>query len=491
MRCSTPVGNISDIRDILRGALASLGGFGGRMVARLILMIVAGKLYGPSPLGLLGQIAAITEILAAIAVLGLKRSLPDMLSAETDETLHMAIIKEALIACLGLATLLTVILGLAWPFLFTDIDTPMTLYFAIPAIAFADTAGAAIRFKRIIRWEVIARCVIEPWVFLAAAVALYFLNVSETGLIVAFSLSCLGAAAGISIGLGNAFGWRGILAAPVRLTSVLRIPRKSLPIGVTDIGIMMFRRLDILVLSIVAGHGTTGIYYMAQQIVTIPHKIYQLFEPMMVPVLAKLHHRLRTDIIGSKLAGFCRWTFTLQLAITIPFAIFGGQLLGLFGDEFASGAIVLAFLLLAELFDGSFALTETALLYARPGIPPRLVMASLVVEVTFIALLAQIWGAAGAACGFMLSMAGLAFMRLFMLRRHLSITILDAGFLPPLIFGSILTGPLLMINRFNDAEKLYIFGPAILLSIVAYLGMVRFLALTSADKKLLKRLRTD
>ncbi|WP_262692829.1 lipopolysaccharide biosynthesis protein [Kordiimonas aestuarii] len=483
------MGNISDIRDILRGALASLGGFGGRMIARLILMIVAGKLYGPSPLGLLGQIAAITEILAAIAVLGLKRSLPEMLSAIQGEARQAVVIKEALIACLAIATLLTAILGVVWPFLFTDISMPTALYFAIPAIAFSDTAGAAIRFKRIIRWEILARCVIEPWVFLGAAVILYLLKVPETGLIVAFSLSCLGAAAGISIGLGNAFGWRGILAAPVRLTSVLRIPRKSLPVGVTDIGIMMFRRLDILVLSIVAGHGTTGIYYMAQQIVTIPHKIYQLFEPMMVPVLAKLHHSLRTDIIGSKLAGFCRWTFMLQLAITIPFAIFGGQLLGLFGDEFASGAIVLAFLLLAELFDGSFALTETALLYAKPGIPPRLVIVSLVTEVTFIALLAQVWGAAGAASGFMLSMAGLALMRLFMLRRHLAISILDTGFLPPLIFAGILAGPLMMISRLSEAENLYVFGPAILFFIGAYLVMVRFLALTTADKKLLKRLR--
>ena len=71
---------LDDFRDILRGALASLGGFGGRMLARLALMIVAGQLYGAAPLGVLGQVAALIEILGAIAVLGLRRSLLDMMS---------------------------------------------------------------------------------------------------------------------------------------------------------------------------------------------------------------------------------------------------------------------------------------------------------------------------------------------------------------------------------------------------------------------------
>ncbi len=74
--------NLADIRDLIRGAFASLFGFGGRLFARAMLMVLAGRAFGIEALGHLGQIAAITEIMAALCVLGLKRSLLDMLSLE-------------------------------------------------------------------------------------------------------------------------------------------------------------------------------------------------------------------------------------------------------------------------------------------------------------------------------------------------------------------------------------------------------------------------
>ena len=153
------VGSLSDIRDILRGALASLGGFGGRMVARLCLMLIAGQLYGAAPLGLLGQVAALSEILAAIAALGLKRSLLGMLSDKTNAISPDTLIKESLAVSLALAVVMSVFLGFAFAFLFSDTAMPVLLYAVIPCTVFAEVAGTAIRFKRIIRWEVIARCV--------------------------------------------------------------------------------------------------------------------------------------------------------------------------------------------------------------------------------------------------------------------------------------------------------------------------------------------
>ena len=116
------MGTLSDIRDIARGVLASLGGFGGRMLARLILMLIAGQLYGATALGLLGQVAALTEILAAIAVLGLKRSLLDQLSAVTGGRDHTdrdaetaAAVRGTVKAALAASLMLSALLSLgAW-----------------------------------------------------------------------------------------------------------------------------------------------------------------------------------------------------------------------------------------------------------------------------------------------------------------------------------------------------------------------------------------
>lgn len=483
------MGALSDIRDILRGALASLGGFGGRMIARFILMISAGHLYGAAPLGLLGQVAAITEILAAIAILGLKRRLLDFLSESSEEG-PASIIKGALLVSLGLGALLTLVLYGAWPFIFPGTPMPVLLLAAVPALVIAEVGGAAIRHQRIIRFEVLARCVMEPWAFLAAALGFYYSGLTATGLIAAYAVSAIAAAGGILLGMQKAFGLLSLFGAPVSMRALWHMFRKTLPTGITDIGVMMFRRVDILILSLVAGHSATGVYYMAQQIVTIPHKIHQLFEPMMIPVLASLHHGKKRAVIAAKLAGFCRWTFTLQLALTIPFAVFGAELLGLFGDQFTVGALILAALLVAELLDGSFALTETALVFARPTIPPQLIVGTLVVEAAAVAGFAAFWGPEGAALGFLLAMGSLAVARLVMLRRHLDIRILNGAYLPPIGIGLLVGASLFWLKTEAETYLGSMFGLPLLISVGVFLLLARLVALTPSDKALFKQLRT-
>lgn len=363
--------SLEDIRDILRGAAASLGGFGSRLIARLVLMVIAGTLYGAEPVGILGQVAAIVEILAAVGTLGLKRSLPHLLSESADTTKQLQIIKCALGVSLLLALSMSGALYLVWPLLFPDVDMPVLLLLVVPSLIFAEVAGGAIRFKRIIRFEVLARCVLEPWSFLFAAVALHFIGYKAEGLLLAYAISMLAAATGLGFGISAAYSMRAMLAVPVNKKLAGLVVRRSFPMGMTELGVIMLRRLDILLLSLVAGHQATGVYYIAQQIVTVPHKIHQLFEPMMSPVLAKLHYAGEVRTTQAKLAGLCRWVFILQLALTVPFVAFSDELLGLFGDGFAVGGLVLACfwlrncLMAASLFPKLRCNTQS--LQCRPG----------------------------------------------------------------------------------------------------------------------------
>ena len=488
------MGNIDDIKDILRGALASLGGFGGRMVARLILMIAAGHLYGAVPLGLLGQVAAITEILAAVAVLGLKRSLLDLMSEDEKEGRDpKRTLIAALIVSLGLGIAMSLALGLSWSILFPDIKMPAILFAAIPCIVFAEVAGAAIRFKRIIRWEVISRCVMEPWAFLAAAIALYFAGVGagEAGLLIAYAVSTLAAAIGMVFGLNHAFSLMHLVRTGTDWYHLRAVPSRSFSVGITDVGSMIFRRMDILVLSLVVGHGATGVYYMAQQIVTVPHKIHQLFEPMLSPVLAKLHHAAEKTLIATKLASICRWVFTLQLALTVPLLVFGSDVLSLFGQEFVAGATVLVFLLLAELIDGSFALTETPLVFARPAIPPKLVLAALVLESGAIYGFAALWGVFGAALGFLVSMVFLNMLRLFNLKQQLAISVLGLDYIWPLVFGGAIGLSLMVLKSNGLVSGSWETGVTIFLALALNLMLVRLLAVTPMDKQIFRQLRSS
>lgn len=460
------------------------------MVARLFLMIAAGHLYGAAPLGLLGQVAALTEVLAAVAVLGLKRSLLDLMSEdEASGRDPLQSLVAALVVSCSLAGLMALALALTWPFLFPDLSPPAILFLAIPAIVFSEVAGAAIRFKRIIRWEVIARCVMEPWSFLLAALAFYYAGYEDSGLLLAYSLSTFAAGLGMVLGLLNAFSTMEVFQSRPTWEKLKAVPRRSVAVAVTDVGTMMFRRADILALSLVVGHEATGIYYMAQQIVTVPHKIHQLFEPMLSPVIAALHHAAERNTIAQKLAGVCRWVFTLQLALTLPLFVFGGDILALFGAEFAVGAAILMSLLLAELMDGSFALTETPLVFAKPKIPPILIMSTLVIELAAVYLLALFWGALGAAIGFLLAMTFLALARLFSLHKQLEINVLTASYGWPLLFAAAI-GPLLVtIKAFGYAAANWQVGVVVVAAIILNLLLVRMLALTQTDRQIFRQLR--
>jgi O-antigen/teichoic acid export membrane protein len=481
--------SIADVRDILRGALATLFGFGGRLIARIILMVVAGHQFGAAELGVLGQVAAIVEILGAVGIMGLKRGLHNLLSGDTKNGEPVARrVLEALLISFVAAMVLASILVFIWGYLFPDRpEISYLFYFAIPAWVFTEVSLTAIKFKRVIRWDVISRCVMEPWSFLAFAVTLYFLGIIHNGLIIAYVGSLVVATLSCAVGLIQTYGFKGLFGQAPKLRNCLSIPGKSLPVGITDIGIMMFRRIDILILSLFVGHQGTGIYYMVQQIVTIPQKMNQLFEPMMSPVVAKLHHDLNARIIRLKLIGFCRWVFTLQIGLSIPLVIYADFVLGLFGPQFTAGALILVIVLFAELIDGSFALMETPLLFAKPKIPPLLIMLALGIEMTTIYFFSSMWGVTGAAIGFFTAMAVLAFTRLFMIRRHMHINIIDRSYIPPAI-AALITGLALYFLRYIiPTESAFTVGFSIVAGLGGFYYLVKAFGLTNVDRILLRR----
>ncbi|MCJ9429625.1 lipopolysaccharide biosynthesis protein [Kordiimonas marina] len=481
-----------DVGDIARGALASLGGFGGRMVARLALMVSAGHLYGVSNVGFLGQLAAIVEILAAIAVFGLKRSLLDMLgfAAKHDQPLGRAI-ATALTLSMGIAAGLGLILYLVWPILFpAHGDMPVLVFFALPAIAFADVSSAATRYRRVIRWEVLARCVVEPWTFLGIALGCYFFGLQEEGLPIAYAASLIAAAFTGLWGLFHTYSSKDVVTWRPDLKALPKMAHQSLPVGITDIGVMMLRRVDILLLGLFVDHRITGLYYMAQQITTVPHKIYQLFEPMMAPVIASLHHAQNADGIRSKLVGLCRWVFTLQIGLTVPLMVFGDRVLGLFGHQFAAGAVVLGVLLMAELVDGSFSLVETPLVFARRTVPAALIMAALLVEAVSIPAFSYMWGAEGAALGFLCTTVLLAVGRLYMLERTLDIGVVDRGYVGPLLIAVLVGGALWSLRPYIPVESPSMAGFTILSGIGCFLLLINTFIVSDDDRRIIRGLRS-
>ncbi len=170
--------------------------------------------------------------------------------------------------------------------------------------------------------------------------------------------------------------------------------------------------------------------------------------------------------------------------------VFAAHLLGLFGDQFAAGAMVFVLLLIAELFDGSFALTETPLVFAKPKTPLKLIIMTLMIEIPAIYTLSHLWGMEGAAAGFLIAMASLTTARLIMLKKHLDITIISRAFIRPISLALLVGGLLVFTTTVVNMDRGYIFGPAIFLSIAIFLGLIRLFALTPGDRQIIEQLRS-
>jgi O-antigen/teichoic acid export membrane protein len=482
---------VTDTRDVLRGAAALLFGFGGRIVARILVVLVAGRLFGATEFGILGLTAAIAEITAAIGVLGLKRSLLDMLSYNVEQRLSEAQrVIEAIIVVLVVSTGLSAILMVLWPILIPGHEKLLPfLFIAVPAIAFSEVALTAIKHKRVIKWDVWSRGFNEPWGFLIISLLLFGAGIIKGGLVIAYVGSVSILAATVATGLIKTYGLKNLLQSKPKLKNCLSIPKKSIPVGITDLGVMMFRRIDILILAVFVPASGVGIYYMVQQLATVPQRVNSLFEPMISPVIARLHNRFDASSIKANLIGICRWIFVIQIAITIPMVVYGDFVLSWFSPVFATGGLVLAIVLFGELIDGTFITTETPLVFANPKIPPLLITMTLIIEVILIAVFSKFWGIEGAAFGFFIAMAALSGGRLLMLKSRLQINVINNSYLLPLTLAAIMALMLIGARVLISPEQWWLATLIVLITIICYVLLIKRFGLSKSDQILLRAIK--
>ena len=479
---------VADYRDVVRGALASLFGFGGRLAARVLFMLVAAQAFGAKQLGVLGLAAAITEITAAIGVMGMKRSLLDMLSEREEAGLPAAPrIKEAFIITLGFGFLISTLLLFVWPLVLPGQPAVWALlFFAMPASIFIDICLTAIKFKRIVKWDVWSRSIAESWGLFVLALLFLSLGLKETGLVLAYAGSLFIAALVAGFGLISTYSLKSLFAARANFGNFPTIVKQSVPVGITDMGIMAIRRIDLIVLSVFVGPAATGLYFMVQQLLTIQQRLAGLFEPMLSPVIARLHNRMDAKRIRANMIGICRWIFIIQLLIAVPMIVFGDYLLGLFSPEFLVGGTVLTIMLIAEVIDGTFISTETPLVFARPKVPPTLLVLTLIMEVALIALLSYLYGVEGAAVGFLIAMCFLNVGRLWSLSKFLNIRIVNSSYIMPTVFALLMFGCLLAIRAVVPSEQGVIIILGVVVNLAVFAVLIKTFGLTKSDKILFR-----
>ena len=228
------------------------------------------------------------------------------------------------------------------------------------ALAWSDIMLAALAYRHDVTSTVRARAIVEPWTISIAALAWSFISIRD-GLIIAYVLSMVGAVIASFIPFLKSYGlprdWHPDPGGLWRMT------RRYVPLAAADAVEWGSRRVDIAVLGLFFSPAVVGIYYVAQNVASLPAKLKTSFDPILGPVVA------RNIAAGDKAAvarqvrqvGF--WVIAAQLGVALALAIPGEAVMGLVGPAFVSGTAALGFLLAAEVVAAMAAVSEGALIY--------------------------------------------------------------------------------------------------------------------------------
>jgi O-antigen/teichoic acid export membrane protein len=352
----------ADLAALARGGRINFFGFILRLLARLPFLFIAGRIYGAEALGRFAYAVLIVEFAAQLATLGLKRGLAQQL-AHTTEQRHTCVVFDALIvAAVGSAAAMALLMlfpqamfpnsqitGLEWLL-------PVTII----ALAWSDIMLAALAYRHDVGATVRARAIVEPWTISIAAFAWSFISTRD-GLIIAYVLSMVGALVASIIPFLKSYGlphdWS---PAPATLW---RMASRNLPVACADAVEWGSRRVDIAILGLFASPAVVGIYYVAQNVASLPAKLKTSFDPILGPVISRNIAAGNREAVAKQVRQVGFWVIAAQSAVALALGIPGEAVMGLVGPEFVAGTAALAFLLAAEVVAATAAVSESALIY--------------------------------------------------------------------------------------------------------------------------------
>lgn len=423
-----------DIAALAKGGRTNFFGFLLRLVARLPFLFIGGRMYGADSLGRFASALIIVELVAMVCTIGEKRGLAQRLSEnDCDEDDRRGGVASG-VACDGMLAAL-IIGSIAALFLwfvpapmfpsgeYTELDRLLVL--AIPALALTEILLAAQAYRYDIATTVRSRAVVEPWTISIMAGLLFFV-LPESGLSLAYLASIYAALLTAAIPFLRRYGLPQNWSPSFTRMRALTI--RGLPLTGADTIEWGTRRLDIFILGLFASPAAVGVYYVAQQVASLPQKLKTSFEPILGPVITRKLKEKDYAAIARQVCQVGFWITAAQAGIALSLGIPGEGVMGLVGPNFVGGTGALGFLLAAEVVAATAVVSEAALVYVARlrnlwiSIGTIVLQALLTVAVMLVADaydLSDLYRAGGAALALMLALGASSLAKALLLGRIL------------------------------------------------------------------------
>ena len=351
----------ADMATLARGGRLNAFGFILRLAARLPFLFIAGRVYGAEALGRFAYAVLIVEFAAQFATFGLRRGLAQLLANARKP--HACVVADALLLSL-LGSALCMAILMSFPRAMFPNSQVHGLDWLLPitvlAVSWTDISLAALAYRNDVGATVRARSLVEPWAISIVAFAWQYISLRD-GLIISYVFSMVAAMVAAMIPLVRSYGiphgWKPDLVGSWRTA------RKNSPLAAADAVEWASRRVDLAVLGLLMSPAFVGIYYVAQQVATLPAKLKSSFEPVLGPVIARNIAEGDLQAVAKQVRQVSYWIIAAQAGIALSLAMPGRAVMGLVGSNFTGGTATLGFLLAAEVIVAAAVVSEAALIY--------------------------------------------------------------------------------------------------------------------------------
>lgn len=449
-------------RLLRRGAAAVAGGLVVRLGARLLLLLTATLLYGAAAYGAFAIAVATIEICVAIGGLGMKkllfRYLDDPASPDHPTVRLADAAVTVLLASASLAAILAATVALASGSGLAD-EAMIWLAPMIVGQSLLDLMIAATRWHRMVRHEVVARSMVEPYAAVAGALIAFAAGWRDLGLVAGYWAGTLAALLYVLPGVLRNFppaALAGYRPHPRRIVEAIRGNATNVA---SDLVNATANRFDLYIVGLLLGEAAAGVYNVARQVCIPLRQIRQSFDSMLTPIVSRHLAHGRPQQAIERIAEVSRQILTLQLPLLLAMACLGEPALHLLGANFHTAYFPMLLLASGEMLQASFGTSELFFAFRSPGRGLVITAGSILLGMVACVALIGLAGLSGAAAGLLIAYSIRALVRRQVIARYF-------GLRPPLAPLAPLVVALLAAGTVAAGGKAWIARPALVPAIL-------------------------
>src|SRR3546814_20210 len=154
-----------------------------------------------------------------------------------------------------------------------------------------------------------------------------------------------------------------VCSSDLKPVELFALARKNVPLAGADAIEWGSRRLDLAILGLFFSPAVVGIYYVAQQVASLPQKLKTSFDPILGPVITRNLAKGDKKGVAAQVAQVGFWIIAAQAGVALALGIPGEGVMGLVGPHFVAGIVILAVLLSVEVVAATAAVSEAGLVY--------------------------------------------------------------------------------------------------------------------------------